>query len=302
VPPNLGTALGLAVHAVRREGWLLAVGLAVGGLRRVLTWPAFAVAWALLVEAAFRAAREQFLDPFGAWQDVVATATSPRLLALVGGLWLAGVLAGAALRIAWLAGAIPALGGALAGLDGGTDRFAAGVAYGFPRVLATAVLGLVLEVAGALGSVGLAGSALVLAVWTAGGVPPALAAAAVALALTLALLVPVALSAAVDAAVARAALLGEGPGAALAGAARRFLLRPGAFLLGAVVAGVAAAFAPASVEASGGVLGGAPGVPAIVLLGPQLVLAVLAGLIAAAVDLAWLATVAVLACGEDRGR
>ncbi|ACL65577.1 conserved hypothetical protein [Anaeromyxobacter dehalogenans 2CP-1] len=300
MPPTLGSALSLGVRALFREAWLVAPGLAVAGLRRALGWPALAFAWAILAEAAFQAARAAPLDPFAPVRGMAAVAGAPRALGIAGGLWLAGRVAGALLRVAWLAGALPALGSAMGGERGGPDRFAAGVAYRLPRVLATALLGLVAEVSGGLFAAALALGTLRLA--GAGGGPGAAPlAAAAALALTLAVAVPVALSVAVDAAVARAAVLDEPAGAAFAGAARRLLARPGTFVLAALAFGVAGALAPALVEGLGGALPGAVAAgPGLAVAGATVMLVAAAG-VSAAVDLAWLGTVAALACAEERG-
>ncbi len=296
MPPTFGAALGLGISALRREAWLLAPGLAVGIARRALTWPALLVGWTLIARGALLALSEHPLDPRAVLEGAVATATSSRFLALVGGLWLAGVLCGAALRVVWLAGALPSLGGA-----DGAPRFAAGVAYGTPRVLGTAVLGLLLDLAASLFAFTLALGSLRITIHAAGGHGSAPLAAGVAAALTLAIAVPLALSVVADAAVARAALRAEGPGAAFASAARRFLARPGTFVLAAMIFGLLGAVAPAMVEAFGGVATGfAAGTPAIVLLGPNLMLAVAGAAVAAAVDLAWLGTLAALVCATER--
>lgn len=303
VPPALGPAAVLALRAVWREAWLLAPGFAVTALRRALGWPALAFVWAVGAEAAFQAARERPLDPLAALSGVATAVSSPRVIALALGLWLAGALCGGLLRVAWLSGALPALGGALAGAagSGGVDRFAGGVAGGFPRLLATAALALAARLGGALFALALALGALRITLAAAGGGGSPALAAAVALALTVAVAVPVALSAASDAALARAALRGEGPSAAFAGATRRLLLRPGAFLLGALVFGLLGALAPASVQALGNaVTGFAAAAPPAVMLGPALLLAAVAAVAATALDLAWLGTVATLACGEER--
>lgn len=301
VPPTLGPAVALALRAVWREGWLLAPGFLVTALRRALGWPALAFAWGIAVEAALQAARGAPLDPLAPASGVAAAFTAPRVLAVAGGLWLAGAVGGALLRVAWLSGALPALGGALAGGQGGAACFAAGVAYGFPRVLAAALLGLLVEASGALFAVALALGALQITGAVAGGGAPPLLAAAVAAALTVAVAVPVALSAAVDAALARAALRGEGPVRAFAGATRRILARPGSFMLGALAFGLLGALAPVSVETLGSaVTGFAAGAPAWVMLGPTLLLTALAGVAATALDLAWLGTVSVLACADER--
>jgi hypothetical protein len=299
VPPTLFAALGLGLRALAREPWLLAVGLAVAVARRVAQWPAWAVAWAVIAEGALLAASRNPFDLVAPAGGVLAALTAPRFLALVAGLWLAGSALGAALRVAYLAGALPTLGGAMAGAPG--PRFATGVAFGVPRVLAAAGLGLVLDVAGGLFGWTLALAALrVTAAASRDGGSPLLA-AAVALALTLALAVPVALGAVADAAVARAALRQEGPGAAFAATGARFLARPGTFVLAALAFAAAGSFAPGAVEAAGGLLSGfAPQASPVVLLGPSLMLGIAAAVVAAAIDLAWLGTIAALACGDER--
>ncbi len=301
VPPALGSAAALALRAVWREAWLLAPGFVVTALRRALSWPALAFVWAIALEAGLEAAREHPLDPLAALSGAAAAVSSPRAVAIVVGLWLAGALAGGLLRVAWLSGALPALGGAMAGGAGGVDRFAGGIAGGFPRVLATAALALAARLGGALFALALALGALRITFAAVGGGGSPGLAAAVALALTVAVIVPVGLSAASDAALARAALRGDGPAAAFAGATRRLLLRPGAFLLGALVFGLLGALAPASVQTLGNaVTGFAAAAPPAVMLGPALLLAAGAAVAATALELAWLGTVATLACGEER--
>jgi hypothetical protein len=301
VPPTLFAALGLGLRAMVREPWLLATGMAVAVLRRAAAWPAFLVAWALVVRGAVVALARHPWDPIAPVAGVLAVLQSPRAIALVAGLWLAGLALGTALRIAYLAGALPTLAGAMAGAP--ERRFASGLAAGFPRVLATAALGLVLDFSGTV-----FGATLAVAAWritwsaVPGGGSPLLA-AAVALALTLAVAVPLALSTVADAAVARAAVREEGPGAAMAAGAGRFLARPGTFLLAAMGFGAAALIVPGAVQGAGGVLTGfAGGAAPLLLVGPQLMIAAVAICVAAAIDLAWLGTVAALACGEDRGR
>ena len=298
MPPAFLSALGQGLRAAAREPWLVAVGALVAWLRRAATWPAWAVLGILLVRAVLAALERRPLDPAAPAEVIAAALGSPRLGALVLGLWLAGVALGAALRIAWLAGALPTLGGALAGAAR-APRFAAGVAYRTPAVLATAALGLAADVAGGGFAVTLALAALrALTVAPAGA--PVLLAAAAAFALTLAVAVPLALGALSDAAVARAALRGEGPGAAFAAAAQRLFRRPGTFLLAALAFGGAAMLGPASVEAAGALaLGFARGAGPALLLGPNLVVSAAALLLAAAIDLWWLGTVAALACGGE---
>jgi hypothetical protein len=300
VPPTFGAALGLGLSAFRREAWLLAPGLGVAIARRALTWPALVVGWTLVARGALLALSRSPLDPGAVIEGAIATATAPRFLALVGGMWLAGALCGAALRVVWLAGALPSLGAAAAGANG-SPRFAAGVAYATPRVLGTALLGLVLDLAASLFAFTLALGSLRITIRAVGGHGSAPLAAGVAAALTLAVAVPLALSVVADAAVARAALRAERPGEAFASAARRFLARPGTFVLAATIFGVLGAIAPAMVESFGGIATGfARGAPAIVLLGPNLMLAVAGAAVAAAIDLAWLGTLAALVCAIER--
>lgn len=297
MPPTLLAAVGLGLRAVLREPWLLAVGLAVGFARRAAVWPALIVGWAILARSVVVALSSP-LAPGDPAEAVLAAATAPRIVALVGGLWLAGVIVGALLRVAWLAGALPTLGAAQAGATG--PRFATGIAYGFPRVLAAAGLGLVLDVSGGLfgGTLAVAAFRISASASERGG--SVLLAAAVALALILALAVPLALSVVTDAAVARAAVAGDGPAVAFAEGAARFLSRPGSFLLGGIASGLLAVMVPALVSGAGSVATGfASAVGPLVLLGPQLMLAVVAAAVAAGVDLVWLGTVTALACGEE---
>jgi hypothetical protein len=297
VPPSLFAAAGLGLRALAREPWLLAVGLVVALARRAALWPAWAVAGVLVARAALGALARHPLDPFAPAQGAAALLGAPRFLALVGGLWLAGAALAAALRVAYLAGALPTLGGAMAGAPG--PRFAPGVAYAFPRVLAAAALGLVLDLSGGLFGWTLALGAVAVTARAAGGGGSPLLAAAVAGALTLAVAVPLALSVVADAAVARAALREEGPGRAFAASGARFLARPGTFLLAALSFGIVGAVAPGAIEAAGGLVTGfAQGSTPLLLLGPNLMMALLAALAAAAVDLAWLGTVAALATAE----
>jgi hypothetical protein len=303
VPPTFAAALGQGVRAAAREAWLVPVGAVVAAVRRAALWPAFAVLGTVLLRAAVSALAEAPLDPAAPFRGALVALASTRLEALVAGLALAGVLLGAALRVAWLSGAIPALGLALAGAPR-APRFAAGVAYGLPRVLAAAALGVAAEIgAGAFGV-----TLAVAALRTAARLPETGAvhavsavAAACALALVLALAVPIVASVAADAAVARAALRGEGPARAFAGAVRRLLARPGSLVLGGLAFALAGVAARLSVEAMGGaMLGFASGAPPSLLFGPQLMLGALAAFAAAALDVWWLATVASFACGGGR--
>jgi hypothetical protein len=299
--PSLGAAAALGGRAILQNGWLLAPGLVVAGVRRAAALPALAVAWMLLAKGAALAASRHpfpFLAPRAPLEGALAVAASPRFVALVAGLWLSGAALGAALRVAWLAGALPTIGATLAGIDDRAPRFAAGVAWELPRVLAAAALGWVLELAG--GGFGATLGLAVLRIGTQqyGGGPVPLAAAS-AFALTLAIAVPMALSIVADGAVVRAALRGDGPVRAVAAAGARLLGRPGPLLAGALAFAVTGTAAAAMVRAAGGIATGfAAGRPEL-LAGPQVMIAAAGALAALAVDLWWLATLAVLVCAED---
>jgi hypothetical protein len=220
----------------------------------------------------------------------------------VAGLWVAGALLSGALRVAWVSGALPVLGAAMAGEPRGAAGFAGGVAGGFLRVLPAAVLGFVLELSGALFAATLALASVMLAGRGGGTGAVVGLAAATAAALTLALAVPMALSTVADALVVRAALRRERPGAALVGVTRRFVARPGAFLVGALLFGTVGVAAQLSVQALGSLaLGFVWNAPSAALLGPRLMLGALSALLAGVVDLLWLGTLAVLTCGEASG-
>jgi hypothetical protein len=296
VPPTFAAALGQGFRAAAREPWLVPVGAVVAWGRRAALWPALAVLAAVLGRAAASAMAKAPLDPTAPFRGALVALASPRLDALVAGLALAGVLLGAALRVAWLSGALPTLGLALSGAPR-APRFAAGVAYGLPRVLAAAVLGLAAEIAAG----GFGAALAIAALRVAAGSPRSGAApiaAACALALVLALFVPLVASVAADVAVARAALRGEGPARAFAGAVRRLLVRPGSLVLAGIAFALVGIAARLSVEGLGGaMLGFAVGAPAALLLGPELMLGALTAFVASALDVWWLATVASFACG-----
>jgi hypothetical protein len=299
VPPNLRAAIGLSVKAFRSEAWLAALGLVVAGLRRALGWPALVLAVALVVRGAVSLARHAPGDPGAPIEGAIVALTAPRMIGLVGGLWLAGAVASWALRVAWLSGALPVLGARMAGAPSGTAGFAAGLAGRFHRVLAASVLAAVLELSGTLfAATVFLGAALFGVGWFGGAEGAALPFAALtALALTLAVAVSAALSIAADAVVARAAVRGEWPAAALAGASRRFLARPGAFLLAGMTFGLALLAGRLAVSALGSLATGfAASAPPGALVGPELMLGVLAALVAAMVEVLWLGTVTALAC------
>ncbi|MFO0581105.1 MAG: hypothetical protein U0229_02430 [Anaeromyxobacter sp.] len=298
MPPSLFRAMGMAFRAVTRSPALIAGGLGVALLSRALAWPVVAVGSALVAEAAMHALRARPFDPGAPVAGALAMLTSARFVLLVGGLWLTSLAARGALRVAFLAGAFPQLAGEMAGVPG--PRFAAGAAFGFARVLPAAALGFLADLTGT----GFAAVLVVAALRIAGHAPQpgaaVLLAAATALALVLALAVPLALSGWSDAGVARAALRGEAPGQAFAAATRRFLARPGTFILAVLGFGIAGVIAPSTVQGFSGIATGfAPHANPLVLAGPSLMMGVLATVVTAAIDLGWLGTVAALACAGE---
>jgi hypothetical protein len=302
VTPTLGSSVRMASSAFRREAWLAALGLLVTGIRRAASWPAIWAAWGLVLRAAVAAAAQRPLQLSAPLEGALAMATSSRFVGLVGGLWLAGAVTSAALRAAWLSGALPVLGAAMAGRPRGTRGFADGVASGFARVLPAAVVGFVLELSGASFALALALAAAVLAGRGESFAAAAGTSAAVAAALTLALAVPVALSTAADALVARSAILQERLADTLAGVTRRFLSRPGGFVLGALLFGLLGIAAQLTLQVVGALATGhSSNAPALMTLGPRLMLGALSALFAGVIDLLWLGTLAVMCCGSSRG-
>lgn len=294
-PLPLSAAASLGLRALTRQAWLTGVGLLVALARRGLGWPALLVGGLLVLRGAVGGARLAPLSPGAPLAGAALVLGSPRVVALLLGLWLAGVLLGLALRLAWLAGALPTLAAALGPAPDPSPRFADGVAHLLPRLLPVALLALLMELGGAGFAAVLALAAVRLA--PAGAVAgQAWLAAPVALALTLALVVPLALSVVADAALVRAAVRAEGPLAALAGAVERFVRRPAVFLLGGLLFAAASLAGGLALGSFGSAATGfAPGAAPLVLLGPQLMLGALGLVVAAATELWWLASLTALA-------
>jgi hypothetical protein len=224
---------------------------------------------------------------------------SPRARSIALGLWLAGLLLWWALRVAWVAGALPILAARMSGVPE-RPEFAEGAAYRFHRVLPAAGAALVLELAAyALVLSALAAAAALGATATRAGTPLAfayVAAAGVASALFLGALLHVA----GDVAVARAAMAGEGPLEALGGAARTVARRPAALVAALLAVAVATVLATASVQlAVGAVPGAFRGPSRLVFLVPEALLAALAGLVAAGAELWLLASLGALALSDQ---
>jgi hypothetical protein len=296
---SLGVALALGLRALARTAWLTPVGLLVTLVRRGLAWPALAVAGVLLLRGAVTAARAAPFEEDAAGWGMALVASSPRFLALVLGLALAGGLLGLLLRLAWLAGALPTLAAALGPAPDPTPRFADGVAHVLPRLLPLAALVLVMETAGVGFGAVLALTALRVSAVVMGSAGPAWLAAPVALALVLALGVPLALSVIGDAALVRAAVRGEGPATALARGTARFVGRPSVLLLGGLIFAALTLAAAVALSSLGDLATGFAGrVEPLLLVGPQLMLAALAATVLAAMELWWLASLAALVTHE----
>lgn len=296
--PTVRAALGLGWRAAARNAWLAPVGLVAALARTALTAPALAFAWFLAADAVARHLRED-PRPAALLGAVLGVLTAPRAAALLAGLWACGALLAAAVRLAWLSGALPTLGRTLSGQSSAEPLFARGVAYAFPRLAGTALLAWLLEMLGAAFSWAVAMGALAITVRArAIGAGPG-AAAAVAAALTCAVAVPLLLAAVADAALGRAALLGEDPGRALGRAVLRVARRPAAFLLASLAVALFGVLAAGTVQGlATAATGFARAQAAWLLLGPDMVVAVVAALVAAWVELWRLGATAVLGCAE----
>ena len=290
-------ALTQGARAAGRSAWLVAPALLVALLRNLLGWPALVFA----VGIARGGATSGILTgarPGAVVASVIEALMAPRSLFVLAGLWLAGQLASAALRVAWLSGALPELGEALARPQEARPRFAEGVAFGFAPLLGTALLALLFELAAQACAYAIYLAIAVTGSRHAGGAYPLHAALVGAGALTAAVAIPMVASLAADGALARTALLHDGPAQALVEALRRVVRRPGAFLVSGLAVGVAAAALLGSAQAmETAALGVAPGAPVFLVLGPRLMASVLGAALAALVELWRLGTVAALACG-----
>jgi hypothetical protein len=292
-------ALTQGARAAGRSAWLVAPGLLVALLRTVLGWPALLFGLAVAIEGMSVRLSAGLPLPGLFLSGALKALTAQRAAFILAGLWLAGQVASAALRVAWLSGALPTLGGELAQPRDCCARFADGVAFGFAPLLGTALLAFLFELAAQVCALAMAAAVALTSFRHAGGGYPIPAALFGAGALTASIVLPLIASLAADGALARTALLGDGPAQALWEALRRVLHRPGAFLLAGLALGVAAAALLGSAEAmETAALGVAHGAPALLVLGPRLMASVLAAALAALLDLWRLGTIAALACGE----
>ncbi len=298
----MGRALGAGFRAVAGETWLVALGLCVTLFRGLLALPGTA----FVVAVSWLAARE-VLHRGGGLPGVLAVLAQawaePRFRSIAIGLWLAGVLLWGALRVAWMAGAVPRLAWRLSGGTGSPPSVTEGAVRRFEQVLPAAVVALLLDLVGK-GMV-LASILGVFAVGSraqgSGSAGPAAFVAA--MGLVTAAVLATSLSALGDVAVARAAMSGEDLLRSLGGGVRSFLSRPAAFLVVLLAVWLGSVLAAGSIQAALGVLGAAAhGGPRWLMALPDAVLAAAGALLAAGAELWRLAAVGVLSLAPQEGR
>jgi hypothetical protein len=297
--PTVRAALGLGWRAAASNAWLAPVGLVVAVARVALAAPVLAFAWFVASQGALRSL-ERDPRPLAVLNGILGALTAPRTAAVLIGLSVSAALLAATARLVWLAGALPTLGRTLAGDESAEPLFARGVAYGLPRLAATALLAWLLELAGAAFAWMVVAGSLAISLRARDLHAGIGAAAVVAAALACAVAVPLLFGAVADSALGRAALRGEDPARALGRAALRVARRPAAFILVGLVVAISGLLAAGTIQGFAGLAAGfARGRVGWLLLGPDLVVAVVAALVAAWVELWRLGALATLACAED---
>jgi hypothetical protein len=297
----VGRALGAGFRAVAGESWVAVLGMGVTVLRSALALPAVAFVVAVSSVAA-RGAVRRGGGPAAAIGAVLQAWEAPRFRSIAVGLWLAGVLLWGAVRVTWVAGAMPLVAWRLSGARGGEPTFAQGAAWRFRRVLPVAVAALLLDFAGRAMFVLVSLGVLAVGARVQGRGNPGPAAFVAALALASSAFLAASLSALGDVAVTRAAMAGESVGQALRRGAGAFLARPAACLLVVLAvwlaAGLAAGSAQGVLTAFGSVVRGGP---RMLLFLPEMLLAILAALVASAAELWRLSALGVLALAPHSG-
>ncbi len=283
------------------QPWVAVVGMGVTLLRGALALPGtafvMAVSWLAAQETLGRGG-----SPSAAIGAVLRVWESPRFHSIAIGLWLAGILLWGAVRVAWVAGAVPLVAWRLAGSRGEEPAFAQGAAWRFHRVLPAALVALALDLLGRSMIVATAVGVFAVGARAQGSASPGAAAFVAALALAASAFLATSLSTVGDVAVARAAIAGEGAGRAVAEGSRAFLARPAAFLVAVLAVWLATGLASGSAQGALGALGSVArsGPPMLQLL-PQALLAVLAALLAAGAELWRLSALGVLALSPPGG-
>ena len=212
----MGRALGAGFRAVAREPWVAVLGMGVTLFRGALALPGTA----FVVAVSWLSAREALVR--GGGPDAVLGAVlqvwqSPRFRSIAIGLWLAGILLWGALRVAWVAGAVPLVAWRMSGARGEEPRFSQGAAWRFHRVLPVAVVALLLDLAGRAMVLAAALGVLAVGARAQGSASAGATAFVAALALAASAFLASSLSALGDVAVARAAIAGEDGGASRRG-------------------------------------------------------------------------------------
>jgi hypothetical protein len=300
--PTVSRALGAGFRAVAGEPWVAVAGMAVTLFRGALALPgtAFVVAVSWL---AVGRALERGGGPDAALTALLSVWQAPRFRSIAIGLWLVGILLWGALRLAWVAGAVPLVAWRLAGSRGEEPVFAQGAAWRFHRVLPAAVVALLLDLVGRAMILAAALGVLAVGFRAQGSASPGAAALVAAFGLAASAVLATSLSAVGDVAVARAAIAGEGAGRAVVLGARAFLARPAAFLVAVLAVGLATGFATGALQGALSAMGSvARRGPATLQFLPQMLLAVLSALLAAGAELWRLSAVGVLALSRQSGR
>ncbi len=298
----MGRALGAGFRAVASEPSVAVLGMGVTLFRGALALPGTA----FVVAVSWLSAREALVR--GGGPDAVLGAVlqvwqSPRFRSIAIGLWLAGLLLWGALRVAWVAGAVPLVAWRMSGARGEEPRFSQGAAWRFHRVLPVAVVALLLDLAGRAMVLAAALGVLAVGARAQGSASAGATAFVAALALAASAFLASSLSALGDVAVARAAIAGEDAGRAVAGGVRSFLARPAAFLAAVLAVWLATGLATGSVQGVLSALGSvARGGPPALQMFPQLLLAVAASLLAAGSELWRISAVGALALSAQSGR
>jgi len=298
----VGKALGAGLRAVAHEPWVAVLGMGVTLFRGALALPGTA----FVVAVSWLSAREALMQgrgPDAALGAILHAWQSPRFRSIAIGLWLAGILLWGAVRVAWVAGAVPLVAWRMSGARGEEPRFAQGAAWRFHRVLPVAVVGLLLDVLGRAMVIAAVLGVVAVGARAQGSASPGAAAFVAALALAASAFLASSLSALGDVAVARAAIAGEGAGQAIAGGVHSFLARPAAFLTAMIAVWLATGLATGSAQGVLSALGSvARGGPPELQIFPQLLLAVAASLLAAGSELWRLSAVGALALSAQSGR
>jgi hypothetical protein len=298
----VGRVLGAGFRAVVGESWLAVLGLGVTLVRGALALPAGAFVVAMSSVAA-RETVQRGGGPEAAVGAVFHLWSAPRFLSIAVALWLAGALLWGAVRVAWVAGAAPLVAWRLSRSRGEPPGFAQGAAWRFHHVLPVAVAALLLDLAGKAMVVLVSLGVIVVGARIQGRGAPGATAFVAALALAGSAFLATSLSTLGDVAVARAALAGESAGQALRRGALAFLSRPAACVVVVLTVWLAAGLAAGSAQGVLGALGGfARGGPRMVLLFPEMLLAVLAALVAAWAELWRLSALGALALSPQSGR